>query len=47
MICDRNDPDPAPDDVRSFTTDTLMHSTESRAMVARAVLKVGAQLVGE
>ena len=47
MICDRNDPDPPPDEVRSFSTDTLMHSTESRATVARAVLKVGAQLVGE
>ncbi|MBK5232377.1 MAG: 2-phospho-L-lactate transferase [Thermoleophilia bacterium] len=47
MICDAADPDPAPDSVRSFSTDTLMHSTESRATVARAVLKVGAQLVGE
>jgi len=47
MICDKNDPDPAPDEVRSFSTDTLMHSTESRATVARAVLKVGAQLVAE
>lgn len=45
MICDSNDPDPAPDDLRSFSTDTLMHSTESRTMVARAVLKVGTQLV--
>ncbi len=47
MICDAGDPDPAPDSVRSFSTETLMHSTESRATVARAVLKVGAQLVEE
>lgn len=44
MICDRDDPDPPPDDVRSFSTGTLMHSAESRATVARAVLKVGEQL---
>ena len=44
MICDKDDPDPAPDDVRSFSTGTLMHSAESRATVARAVLKVGEQL---
>lgn len=47
MICDAADPDPAPDSVRSFSTDTLMHSAESRATVARAVLKVGAQLAAE
>ena len=47
MICDANDPDPAPDDIRSFSTDTLMHSTESRSTVARAVFKVGEQLAGE
>jgi LPPG:FO 2-phospho-L-lactate transferase len=47
MICDSGDPDPAPTEVRSFSTATLMHSTESRATVARAVLKVGGQLVGE
>ena len=44
MICDKDDPDPAPEDVRSFSTGTLMHSAESRATVARAVLKVGEQL---
>jgi len=44
MICDSGDPDPAPTEVRSFSTATLMHSAESRATVARAVLKVGEQL---
>ncbi len=47
MICDADDPDPAPDTVRSFSTGTLMHSSESRATVARAVIKVGSQLAGE
>lgn len=47
MVCDAADPDPAPEDIRSFSTDTLMHSTESRATVARAVLKVGEQLAAE
>ena len=46
MICDADDPDPAPHTVRSFSTGTLMHSSESRATVARAVIKVGSQLVG-
>ncbi len=44
MICDADDPDPPPTDVRSFSTETFMHSTESRATVARAVLKVGETL---
>lgn len=44
MICDSGDPDPAPTGVRSFSTSTLMHSKESRATVARGVLKVGKQL---
>ncbi|MGK2932433.1 MAG: 2-phospho-L-lactate transferase [Solirubrobacterales bacterium] len=47
MVCDADDPDPAPDSVRSFSTSTLMHSAESRATVARAVLKVGTRLVGK
>lgn len=46
MICDKDDPDPPPDDVRSFSTGTLMHSAESRATVARAVLEVGGRLTG-
>ena len=44
MISDADDPDPPPADVRSFSTATLMHSAESRATVARAVLKVGETL---
>lgn len=44
MICDSEDPDPPPEDVRCFSTGTLMHSAESRATVARAVLKVGEKL---
>lgn len=44
MISDAGDPDPPPTDVRSFSTETFMHSTESRATVARAVLKVGETL---
>jgi LPPG:FO 2-phospho-L-lactate transferase len=46
MINDADDPDPPPDDVRSFSTATFMHSAETRALVARAVLKVGETLVG-
>jgi len=44
MITDADDPDPPPSDIRSFSTATLMHSSESRATVARAVLKVGETL---
>jgi len=47
MICDADDPDPPPPDVRSFSTQTLMHSKESRASVGRAVLKVGRKLISE
>lgn len=47
MICDSGDPDPPPDDIRSFSTSTLMHSDESRATVARAVLEVGRRVRGE
>jgi LPPG:FO 2-phospho-L-lactate transferase len=47
MVCDRDDPDPPPEDVRCFSTATLMHSRESRATVARAVLKVGRKLIGK
>jgi LPPG:FO 2-phospho-L-lactate transferase len=47
MICDRDDPDEPPHDVRCFSTATLMHSRESRASVARAVLKVGRKLIGK
>jgi LPPG:FO 2-phospho-L-lactate transferase len=47
MICDRDDPDDPPEDVRCFSTATLMHSRESRASVARAVLKVGRKLIGK
>jgi LPPG:FO 2-phospho-L-lactate transferase len=46
MICDADDPDPPPGGVRCFSTATLMHSTESRATVARAVLKVARTLTG-
>lgn len=46
MICDADDPDPPPTEVRSFSTATLMHSAESRATVARAVIKVGETLAG-
>lgn len=45
MICDSGDPDPPPDGVRCFSTPTLMHSRESRATVARAVLKVAGKLL--
>lgn len=41
MISDSEDPDPPPTEIRSFSTSTFMHSSESRATVARAVLKVG------
>lgn len=44
MISDADDPDPPPTDIRSFSTATLMHSAESRATVARAVIKVGETL---
>ncbi len=44
MICDSGDPDPPPEDMRCFSTGTLMHSRESRKTVGRAVLKVGEQL---
>lgn len=44
MINDADDPDPPPSEVRSFSTATFMHSAESRATVARAVLKVGETL---
>ena len=44
MICDSDDPDPPPAEIRSFQTPTLMHSAESRAMVAKAVIKVGETL---
>lgn len=44
MICDSGDPDPPPEEVRAFSTPTLMHSAESRATVARAVLEVGRRL---
>lgn len=46
MISDSDDPDPPPTEVRSFSTSTLMHSAESRATVARAVLKVGETVAG-
>jgi LPPG:FO 2-phospho-L-lactate transferase len=46
MISDADDPDPPPTEVRSFSTATLMHSAESRATVARAVIKVGETLAG-
>lgn len=44
MICDADDPDPPPTEIRSFSTATFMHSPESRATVARAVIKVGETL---
>ena len=44
MINDSEDPDPPPSEVRSFSTATFMHSSESRATVARAVIKVGETL---
>jgi LPPG:FO 2-phospho-L-lactate transferase len=46
MINDADDPDPPPTEIRSFSTATLMHSAESRATVARAVIKVGETLAG-
>ncbi len=46
MINDADDPDPPPTEVRSFSTATLMHSAESRATVARAVIKVGGTVAG-
>lgn len=44
IVCDTEDPDPPPEGIRSFSTSTFMHSAESRALVARAVLKVGETL---
>jgi len=45
MVLDAGDPDPPPSGIRCFSTPTLMHSAESRASVARAVLKVGRKLI--
>jgi LPPG:FO 2-phospho-L-lactate transferase len=45
MVLDADDPDEPPSGVRCFSTPTLMHSSESRASVARAVLKVGRKLL--
>ena len=45
MILDADDPDEPPPGVRCFSTPTLMHSAESRASVARAVVKVGRKLI--
>ena len=45
MVLDADDPDPPPSGVRCFSTPTLMHSAESRASVARAVIKVGRKLL--
>ena len=45
IVLDAGDPDPPPAGLRCFSTPTLMHSTESRASVARAVLKVGRKLL--
>ncbi len=45
MVIDAGDPDPPPPGLRCFSTRTLMHSAESRASVARAVLKVGRKLL--
>lgn len=45
MVLDADDPDTPPSGVRCFSTPTLMHSAESRASVARAVLKVGRKLL--
>ena len=45
MVIDADDPDDPPPGVRSFSTPTLMHSAESRASVARAVIKVGRKLL--
>lgn len=45
MVLDAGDPDPPPSGIRCFSTQTLMHSAESRASVARAVLKVGRKLL--
>jgi LPPG:FO 2-phospho-L-lactate transferase len=44
MVLDADDPDEPPAGVRCFSTPTLMHSAESRASVARAVIKVGRKL---
>ena len=45
IVLDAEDPDPPPAGLRCFSTPTLMHSAESRASVARAVLKVGRKLL--
>ncbi len=45
MVLDTEDPDAPPSGIRCFSTPTLMHSAESRASVARAVLKVGRKLI--
>ena len=45
MVLDTGDPDPPPAGLRCFSTPTLMHSSESRTSVARAVLKVGRKLL--
>jgi LPPG:FO 2-phospho-L-lactate transferase len=45
MVLDADDPDEPPSGVRCFSTPTLMHSAESRASVARAVIKVGRKLL--
>lgn len=45
LICDSDDPDPPKDEVRCFSTPTMMDSADSREAVARAVIKV-AETVG-
>lgn len=44
VICDNADPDPPKDELRCFSTATLMESADSREAVARAVMKVARTL---
>ena len=41
FVCDREDPDPPADQVRCFSTPTLMDSVRRREALARAVIEVG------
>jgi len=46
MVCDRDDPDPPPEDVAVLRCPTLMEGAERRRELARRVLEFGSSLAG-
>ncbi len=46
MVVDEGDPEPGPEEPRSFALPTLMEGAEGRERVARAVLQLGADIGG-